>query len=119
MLNFPAKTLSSIKRLLLRQQRQIEDNLKEVEEDDPVKSEALVETSEPGTDSYIAETHSKAVVLGEQLKATGNSIKNALSKIGRGTYGKCEKCGNQIEIARLLVMPTAQYCILDSKKASR
>lgn len=119
MLNFPAKTLSSIKRLLLRQQREIEDNLKEVEEDDPVKSEAVVETSEPGTDSYIAETHSKAVVLGTQLRVAGNSIKNALLKIGKGTYGKCEKCGSQIEVGRLMVMPTAQYCVSDSKKVSK
>lgn len=119
MLKFPARTLSLIKRLLLRQQRQIEGNLKEIEQDDPVKVEVLIESSEPGTDSYIADTHSKAVVLGEQLKATGKKIGIALNKIRLGTYGKCEKCGNQIEMGRLLVMPTAQYCILDSKKVSR
>lgn len=119
MLKFPAKTLNSIKRLLLRQQKEMEDNLKEVEEDDPVKGEAVVETSEPGTDSYIAETHSKAVVLGEQLKRSSRSIKNALLKIGKGTYGKCEKCGKQIEIGRLMAMPTAQYCVSCSKKVSK
>ncbi|MBI3103411.1 TraR/DksA C4-type zinc finger protein [Candidatus Daviesbacteria bacterium] len=119
MLNFPAKTLSSIKRLLLRQQKEVEDNLKEVEQDDPVKGEVLIETSEPGTDSYIADTHSKAVVLGQQLKKTSSSIKNALSKIGKGMYGKCEKCGKQIEMGRLMIMPTAQYCVACLKKISK
>lgn len=118
MLNFPTKTISSIKRLLLRQQKEVEYNLKEVEQDDPVKGEVLIESSEPGTDSYIADTHSKAVVLGQQLKKLSGNIKNALSKIGKGTYGKCEKCGKQIEIGRLMVMPAAQYCVTCSKKTS-
>lgn len=119
MLKFPAKTLNLIRRLLLRQQREVEENLKEVEVDDPLKDEVLVETTEPGTDSYIAETHSKAIVLGRQLKDASNSIKNALYKIGKGTYGKCEKCGSQIEMGRLMVMPTARYCLSCSKKMSK
>lgn len=116
MLDFPKKTLDSIKKLLLRQQKEVEKNLKELEDDDPAKSDSLAETSEPGTDSYIADTHTKIVALGAQLKKTNSSIKAALLKIKNGKYGKCEKCGKQIEIARLLAMPTAQYCLSCSKK---
>lgn len=119
MLNFPIKTIETIKKLLLRQQKQVEENLKEIEEDDPAKSPALAETSEPGTDSYIADIHTKTIVLGEQLKRAGNNIKKALLKIRQGTYGKCEKCGQKIELSRLLIMPTAQYCISCSKKVSK
>lgn len=119
MLNFPTKTINNIKRVLLRQQKEVEKNLKEVEEDDPAKGDGLVEASEPGTDSFIAESHTRTVVLGSQLKKTNTSIKTALSKIGKGTYGKCEKCGKQIELGRLLAMPTAQYCLSDSKKTSK
>ena len=116
MLNFPTKTLELIKKYLLRQQREVDKNLKEVEEDDPVKAPSLAESSEPGTDSYIADTHSKAVVLELKLKNAKTSIKEALLKIKKGTYGKCEKCKKQIEIGRLLAMPTAQYCLTCSKK---
>jgi len=116
MLDFPIKSLNSIKRYLLREQRQVEKNIKEVEEDDPVKSPALAESSEPGTDSYIADTHTKTVVLEQQLKKTKTSIKEALLKIKNGTYGKCEKCGKQIELGRLLAMPTASRCLSCSKK---
>ena len=119
MLNFPTKTLELIKKYLLRQQKQVDKNLKEVEEDDPVKAPALAESSEPGTDSYIADTHSKAVVLELKLKNAKTSIKEALLKIQKGTYGKCEKCKKQIEIGRLLAMPTAQYCLTCSKKNSK
>lgn len=115
MLNFPTKTINLLKRYLLRQQREVEKNIKEVEEDDPAKSPALAESSEPGTDSYIADIHTKTQVLKDQLKKTSGSIRNALSKMRKGTYGKCEKCGRQIEVRRLLVIPIAQYCLSCSK----
>ncbi len=119
MLEFPKKTIDYIKSLLIRQQKEVEKNLKEVEKDDPAKSDGLVESSEPGTDSSIADSHTKTLVLEAQLKQTGSGIKSALLKMRAGTYGKCEKCGKQIEIARLLAMPTAKHCISCSKKVSK
>ena len=119
MLNFPKQTIKFIQNLLLSQQKEVEKNLKKVEKDDPAKADGLAETSEPGLDSYIADTHTKIVALEEQLKKTNSSIKTALAKIGKGTYGKCEDCGKQIEMARLLAMPTAAYCLSCSKKSSK
>lgn len=116
MLDFPTKTINYIKSILVKEQKEVEKSLKEVEEEDPAKGDGLAESSEPGTDSYIADSHTKTVVLEEQLKKANTSIKVALSKITKGTYGKCEKCGKQIEVARLLAMPTAQYCLADSSK---
>ena len=115
MLGFPIKSLNYIKKLLLKQQKEVEKNIKEVEEDDPATTPALAESSEPGTDSYIADTHTKDVVLKEQLKKVGDGIQKALTKLKKGSYGKCEKCGKQIEVSRLLAMPIAQYCLSDSK----
>ena len=119
MLNFPTRTIESIKKLLQRKQKEVEENLKGIEEDDPAKSPSLAESSEPGTDSYIADIHTKTVVLVEQLKRASSSIKKALLKIRGGTYGQCEKCGKKIELSRLMIMPTAQYCLSCSKKISK
>ncbi len=119
MLGFPTRTINYIKNNLLREQKQVEKSLKEVKKDDPVNGDGLAESSEPGTDSYIADSHTKTLVLEEQLKKTNSSIKAALIKISKGTYGKCEKCGKQIELGRLLAMPTAMLCLSCSKKTSR
>ncbi len=119
MLNFPKNTINYIKNVLLRQQKDVEKNLKEVEKEDPAKAESLAESSEPGTDAYIADSHTRTLAVEQQLKKTNSSIKAALSKITKGTYGKCEKCGNQIEVGRLLAMPTASYCLSCSKKFLR
>lgn len=119
MLEFPRKTLDSIKKYLLKQQKEVEKNLKDVEEDDPAISPALAETSEPGTDAYIADVHTKALVLEDQLKKAGKNIKAALTKISKGTYGKCENCGKSIGLKRLLAMPTANLCMECSVKTSK
>lgn len=119
MLDFPSKTIEFIKNKLLHQQKEVEKNLKEVAEDDPAKEDDLAESSEPGTDSYIADVHIKDLVLEEQLKKTSSSIKQALFRISNGSYGKCGDCGKQIGIARLMVMPMAQHCLSCSKKNNK
>ena len=119
MLDFPKQTLDNIKNLLLTQQKEVEKSLKEVEDEDPATGDSLAEASEPGTDSYIADTHTRTMVLEQQLKSVRSSIKAALLKIAKGTYGQCEKCGKPIEIGRLLAMPTAQYCLSCSKRSSK
>jgi DnaK suppressor protein len=46
-------------------------------------------------------------------------IETALKKFETGTFGICEKCGRQIEIARLEAIPTAKLCMDDAQKNAR
>ena len=39
------------------------------------------------------------------------NIDEAVRKIGEGTYGICEECGEEISEKRLLVLPTATLCV--------
>lgn len=119
MSSLPQKTIETIKRVLQRQQHEVETNLKKITEDDPAIQPALAESSEPGTDSWIAQNHTSTVALGNSLKKTAGNIKNALGRIKDGTYGKCEKCGKPIEHGRLWAMPTAALCLSCSKKISK
>ncbi len=47
------------------------------------------------------------------------SIEAALKKFDTGKFGICEKCGRQIELARLEAMPTAKLCMSDAQKNAR
>lgn len=118
MLSLPGKSIQTIKKYLLRRQKEVEKQIKEVEEDDPVTEPALAESSEPGTDSWLADAHIRAIALKSQLIKAATSVKTALLKINKKTYGKCESCKKAIEPARLEVMPTAVLCLSCSKKAS-
>ncbi|MDD1750946.1 MAG: histone H1-like repetitive region-containing protein [Methanothrix sp.] len=40
-----------------------------------------------------------------------HDIDEAVRKIGEGTYGICEECGEEISDKRLLVIPTATLCV--------
>lgn len=109
------KTIDTIKKYLQREQKQVEENLESVTKEDPATDNVLAESSEPGTDAWIAEEHSSSIAIGNSLQTTAGNVKKALGKIANGTYGKCEKCGKQIEVSRLLAMPTATYCLACSK----
>lgn len=45
------------------------------------------------------------------LEAKLQDINLAREKITKGKYGKCEKCGKKISIARLKVFPEARFCL--------
>ncbi|OGZ69425.1 MAG: hypothetical protein A3D35_03475 [Candidatus Staskawiczbacteria bacterium RIFCSPHIGHO2_02_FULL_34_9] len=42
-------------------------------------------------------------------------INLAIEKIGNGSYGKCEKCGSEIEEERLKANPEARLCMKCNK----
>lgn len=116
MLNLTRPNLNKIKELLLRQKKKVEEELKRVEKEDPVFDDGLAESIEPGTASWMADVHTKALAIKENLSQMLNWIQDSLSKLSKGSYGKCESCGKQIEEERLLAMPTATLCISCSKK---
>lgn len=109
-------TDKKIKESLLKQQKQVEEEIKLLDADDPVNSEAPAESSEPGTDSWVADTHTRTVAVKQTLKNALSKIKHALQSLSSGKYGKCENCGKKIEATRLEAMPTATLCISCSKK---
>lgn len=109
-------TEKKVKDLLLKQQKKVEEEIKLLEEDDPVNSNGIVESSEPGTDSWVADTHTRTVAVKRTLQDILSKIKHALQSLSSGKYGKCENCGNKIEAVRLEAMPTAHLCISCSKK---
>ncbi|TSC64165.1 MAG: transcriptional regulator, TraR/DksA family [Microgenomates group bacterium Gr01-1014_93] len=116
MLNLPQETFNKIKRILQRQEKEIERDLKSIEKDDPVKVDGLAESSEPGTDSWMADVHGRAQVLGQNLQLLLAKTKNSLANLKSGKYGKCENCGREIEPERLEAIPTATLCLSCSKK---
>lgn len=120
MLNLPQQTLVKIKKYLLHRQKQVDEQLKSIESDDPVSAAGLApEASESGTESWLAEVHGRLGAIKGDLLNMSDKIKDSLAKLKKGTYGKCENCGKQIEAERLEAMPTATLCIACSKKAAK
>lgn len=108
-------TVKKIKDLLLKQQKKVEEEIELLDQDDPVNSQ-VEESSEPGTDSWVADTHTRTVAVKQNLLDMLTKIKHSLKSLASGKYGKCENCGKKIEELRLEAVPTATLCIACSKK---
>ena len=116
MLNLTRPNFKALKNKLLRQQKNVEGELKDLEKKDPVMLDGLAESTEPGTESWMADVHNQVVALKHNLQSLLKRTQKSLSNIKKGKYGKCENCGKMIEPARLEAIPTASLCMSCSKK---
>lgn len=72
--------------------------------------------AEDSGDASAERTQLELLALQERdLGAELADVEHALSKFERGTYGLCEKCGEPIPLARLMILPEARY---DAKHAA-
>jgi DnaK suppressor protein len=53
----------------------------------------------------------KAYLIGDTRGEVLEDIDEALEKLGKGTYGKCESCGQDIARDRLEAVPYAKLCL--------
>ena len=112
----------NLKKLSSRVEEQrsaILSKLKRLRRDDPFSNTDRSLIVEPGTDAAALFGHEQIMVLEGRLKADLTEIELALKKIKKGTYGICERCGMQIEVARLEVKPSAVYCLKCEKELEK
>jgi RNA polymerase-binding transcription factor DksA len=105
-----------LEQLLIKKKIQLNDEIKSIENNDPVMvfAEIAAEPLEMGTDSWQAEVHGKAVATKNNLLNFYQKVERALGKIKEGTYGRCDRCGNQIDPERLKALPAAEFCTICS-----
>ena len=61
--------------------------------------------------SQVTAERAEAEALGKSLQDTLAEVDAALSKLDAGTFGQCERCGQEIAPARLEAKPAARLCI--------
>lgn len=62
--------------------------------------------SEKGVNEYVLSQNRKIL----------DKLHNALARMNKGTYGTCLKCGSDIPIGRLRLVPEALVCVPCSSK---
>jgi DnaK suppressor protein len=66
--------------------------------------------------SQVTAERGEAERLASELREALEEVDEAIKRLEKGTYGKCEVCGKPIGDARLEAMPTARRCIVDAAK---
>jgi DnaK suppressor protein len=89
------------KRNLTYSQAVLDDNFNLVKED--MLDEVDMSTTELETSMRMRLRNREALFL--------KKIDEALARIQDGSFGECEDCGDDIELKRLEVRPTATHCV--------
>jgi len=104
--------------VLERMRTELTEELKAIGINDPHNQSDWVAIPE-GVDVHMADSDLVADVVEEwderaalvaTLERRWNDVQRALKKIGDGTYGTCEVCGEKIESDRLGANPAARTC---------
>lgn len=102
---------------LLAEQVRLEEELQEIE-----NRAAHVDESDRATELSSYEDHpadlasetferEKDLAIGESVQHMLHKVINALEKLDRGTYGRCDACSKPIKKARLRALPFATLCL--------
>ena len=103
-----SKTLQDLKEQLEKTAGELEVEIK-----DAKKTPDFGNDTEGGVfEEEADEAEEEGLQLGVQqaLKERLSDIENAIEKIVRGNYGKCEKCGMEISMEVLRVNPESRFC---------
>jgi len=76
-------------------------------------SAAPLHPAERGTDNY--EQEFTLGLLANQEQTIGE-IDEALDRLRKGTFGRCEECGEPIGRARLSALPYTRHCVACARK---
>jgi DnaK suppressor protein len=95
-------------------ERQLADHGADLTDDD-----VNLDVNEGFADSAQATAErSQLLSMIDGLRLHRREIVSALTRLDDGTFGKCERCGQQIPIERLEARPTAQLCVNCKQAAS-
>ena len=91
---------------------------------DHLRAEIEAQGADPDTDdvtfvddagfadrSHSTEERSRLISVVRALRSNLRDVDRAITKMDAGTYGTCERCGDQISTERLEALPWAVLCI--------
>ena len=91
--------------ILLARRAEILSDLQEIEQD--LDAPAPKDDEDRATERQGDEV---LEALGHQEQAELRRIDAALQRVEEGTYGECQKCGEDISAERLAVLPATPFC---------
>lgn len=104
------KELDQFKKILDDEKSKILRHLEKLSESQEI-SDVNVNSGDSADIAAVEINQTNLQKIGKREAYLLKKIDLALKKIGEGTYGECESCGESIAPARLMARPVAQLCI--------
>ena len=106
----PELDLDQIEKGLRAQLAEIQERLTDMKKP-PERGSAIGFGKRIGDGTSEAVSRITEVAVADNLEVTAERIERALEKLDEGTYGTCDRCGEQIAAGRLKVSPASSLCI--------
>jgi len=117
---FPSSVLTPLYNFLTSRLSTLEKRKKEIAKEDPfADASRLDDNAAPDIEADEQFGHARASALKNEINKSIVGIRKALSRIKVGRYGICDECGQMIDTARLMAIPTATLCAKDAKKKEK
>jgi RNA polymerase-binding transcription factor len=103
------KRIDALKRLLAKERADALARVKEL-----MREQAHNGGQPPADEMDVARSLSEVdthAALFDRAQERLSAIDAAIARLGAGVYGTCARCGDEIPLARLEVIPFAQYCV--------
>ncbi len=118
------KELDDLRTRLQEEEVELQAQLSTIEEDTFATTQSEMvgdvglddESADAGTATFERE---KDLSIENNVRDLLQKIERALARIEGGTYGVCDRCGKQIEKARIKALPYVDLCIKDAQAQSR
>ncbi|MBM3284025.1 hypothetical protein FJY90_07350 [Candidatus Gottesmanbacteria bacterium] len=119
-IRFPFNLLKSIGDQLVKERDKIGRRISSLKSQDPFSDpDRLIDNAASDTEAKEESSHERMEALEKELKLHMKEIEEALSRIKKGTYGKCLSCGKMIDTERLAIKPTALHCVVCERKREK
>lgn len=100
--------MQELKEQLEKEAGELEVEIKDASKEPEYGTDVEGEMAEEEADE--AEEEGLELGVKQVLKERMEDIENALEKIIKGSYGKCEQCGKDIPLEVLRVNPESRHC---------
>jgi RNA polymerase-binding protein DksA len=117
--------LDQLKAALLEERHRVSHAIEYLHEEHPGTLEDETGEFSAGTDNHMGDVATDTFdreldyTLEDNAETLLAAIDAALERIERGTYGKCQNCGQQISPERLEAIPWATHCIDCKRREER
>lgn len=111
-MGMPMRVVASIKNMLTAEEKKLISTRRKLKKEDPFADSSRT-MDNAALDDEVSEQvgHERVQAIRSEMDNMLTRIRKSLIRIKMGKYGSCAKCGKKIDMNRLLVNPTAEYCV--------
>jgi DnaK suppressor protein len=103
--------MAHLRQLLQKEQDQLKRDLTNLQPDQLAQEYDAGVGNHPAEDALLTETQEQIVSMRRHQERQLERVDDALKRMDNGTYGTCERCGREIDHARLEAQPQVTLCM--------